>query len=459
MPNTATIQSLPEDQLLSPGATLLYGQYTIERHLIDGGFGMTYLARDSLDRRVVIKECFPSSICQRVEGEVRPTETDNQEQFQSVIRNFLREALRLAKLEHPNVVGVHQVFQENNTAYIAMEYIQGVDLITVLEREPERLTNRLITKLLHDTLNALDYVHAQWMLHRDISPDNLLLDINDKVTMIDFGAAREEARKSSRALSTLLAVKEGYSPQEFYVQDSIQDMSSDLYSVAATFYHLVTGEAPPESQKRLAALTSDEPDPYVPLADGKWPFDKPFLDAIDRALSLSRGERIRSVEEWLTLLDAKPDTVASIPEIEPDADLPDTRLEAVISSLVADTNRYLTAAVPDTATQAEDTTDESAEQEDEPPQLVDIFGNPIQDLEAWLKDQDRQSEKHTEKHNRRKKPERAEIRHEIESEEPEAPMMAAADETTEEQAPRSGLSRMLNSLVKRRSRATATGQN
>ncbi|MGQ3486592.1 serine/threonine protein kinase [Roseovarius pacificus] len=459
MPNTATIQSLPEDQLLSPGATLLYGQYTIERHLIDGGFGMTYLARDSLDRRVVIKECFPSSICQRVEGEVRPTETDNQEQFQSVIRNFLREALRLAKLEHPNVVGVHQVFQENNTAYIAMEYIQGVDLITVLEREPERLTNRLITKLLHDTLNALDYVHAQGMLHRDISPDNLLLDINDKVTMIDFGAAREEARKSSRALSTLLAVKEGYSPQEFYVQDSIQDMSSDLYSVAATFYHLVTGEAPPESQKRLAALTSDEPDPYVPLADGKWPFDKPFLDAIDRALSLSRGERIRSVEEWLTLLDAKPDTVASIPELEPDADLPDTRLEAVISSLVADTNRYLTAAVPDTATQAEDTTDESAEQEDEPPQLVDIFGNPIQDLEAWLKDQDRQSEKHSEKHSRRKKPEKAEIRHEIESEEPETPMMAAADETAEEQAPRSGLSRMLNSLVKRRSRAAATGQN
>ncbi|GGO51744.1 Serine/threonine protein kinase [Roseovarius pacificus] len=455
MPNTATIQSLPEDQLLSPGATLLYGQYTIERHLIDGGFGMTYLARDSLDRRVVIKECFPSSICQRVDGEVRPTETDNQEQFQCVIRNFLREALRLAKLEHPNVVGVHQVFQENNTAYIAMEYIQGVDLITVLEREPERLTNRLITKLLHDTLNALDYVHAQGMLHRDISPDNLLLDINDKVTMIDFGAAREEARKSSRALSTLLAVKEGYSPQEFYVQDSVQDMSSDLYSVAATFYHLVTGEAPPESQKRLAALTSDEADPYVPLAGGKWPFDRPFLDAIDRALSLSRGERIRSVEEWLTLLDAKPDAVANIPELEPEAELPDSRLEAVISSLVADTNRYLTAAVPDTAIQTTDTTDDSAEQEDDPPQLVDIFGNPIQDLEAWLKDQDRQSEKHS----RRKRPEVAEIRHEIETKEPETPMMAAADETVEEQAPRSGLSRMLNSLVKRRGRSAATGQN
>lgn len=105
-----------DDDVLPPGVTLLHGQYMIESYLVRGGFGVTYLARDSLERQVVIKECFPAAISCRVGDEVRPLRSEQTRQYNSILRHFLREARRLARLDHPNIVGVHQVFEENNTA-------------------------------------------------------------------------------------------------------------------------------------------------------------------------------------------------------------------------------------------------------------------------------------------------------------------------------------------------------
>src|SRR6056297_148052 len=408
MQNNVTELSDCASDDLSPAHTLLYGQYRIERHLIGGGFAMTYLARDSLDRTVVIKEWFPSTICRRVNGKVRPHKAEFQEQFQKIIRSFLREASRMAKLDHPNIAKVHQVFQENDTAYIAMEFVDGMDLLTMLETDPPRVDEALIESLLRDTLNALVYVHGMGMLHRDISPDNLLIDANDKLTMIDFGTAREETKRQTRALSHLTAVKDGYSPHEFYYTDGDQKPSSDIYSVGATFYHLITGHPPPDCHKRVADLTSDMPDPCEPLAHGNWAFDTAFLSAIDKALSVPQDDRFESAEEWLDHLDnahtkaarepdaasadvaAAAEDVSARPVARPTSLYQmDNELEAdlalAISSLVQDTNKDIEPRNPRKPT--EQPTPVPALDE-KPAQLVDIFGRPIDDLEKWQKEQD-----------------------------------------------------------------------
>lgn len=391
---------------LPGGVTLLHGQYEIEQQLVGGGFGLTYLARDSLDRRVVIKECYPSALCLRRGREVRPRSESQEAQYESVIRNFIMEARRLARLDHPGIVRVHQVFEENNTAYMAMDLVEGLDLLTIRQEDSPRLTREVLEKALRDTLDALGYVHGFDMLHRDISPDNLLLGEDDSLTLIDFGAAREGYCQKSRALSAVLSVKDGYSPHEFYLKDMAQTPSSDLYSVAATFYHLITGSAPPDSQKRLAAMASDCADPYQPLALGPWNLRHNMLVTIDRALSVAPQDRIQSVAEWVELLDceellpvdAVQEETGQVPaervkELDP-------ALFKAIASLVRDTNSHLSPGPHDRALRAmhvrHGPAAPKAERQDDqtrPEQLYDIFGEPVDDVEAWLKEQDRLSRK------------------------------------------------------------------
>lgn len=405
MQNAAINMTCNDPDELSSGQELLYGQYVIESHLCDGGFGMTYLAKDSLDRRVVIKECFPSTLCRRINGEVRPRKPSYQEQYHAITRCFVREALRMAKLDHPNIVKVHQVFQENNTAYIAMDYIDGMDLLSVLDHDPGRLKGGLVETLLRDTLDALAHVHGMGMLHRDISPENLLLDARGKLTLIDFGAAREDAARHTRALSTVMSVKDGYSPHEFYYNDGKQLPSSDIYSVGATFYHLIAGFPPPDCQKRVAALVSGRPDPLIPLSGGNWPFEQSLLRVIDKALSIPQEERFQSVEEWLDTLDhpwvapAEPQVpgpsdaaeaasdprgagTSSASEIDPGTE---TDLVEKIVALVKNTNRDLEQGKPGKLKQHQHI--EVVAKEAVRPK-VDIFGNPIDDVETWLKEHD-----------------------------------------------------------------------
>ncbi len=508
--NNLTNLSDYESDELAPGHSLLYGQYEIERHLIDGGFGMTYLARDSLDRQVVIKECFPSTVCRRVNGEVRPRKPAYQDQYQSVIRSFLREALRMAKLDHPNIVKVHQVFQENNTAYIAMDFVDGMDLLTMLDMDPGRLTDTLVETLLRESLNALAYVHELGMLHRDISPDNLLLDAKDKLTLIDFGAAREEAARQSRALSTVMSVKDGYSPHEFYYTDGTQQASSDIYSLGATFYHLITGYAPPDCQKRVADLSSDLPDPFKPLADGNWMFETHILRSIDKALSIPQDERFQSTQEWLFALDnadlTEPDPIPDEPALTetapeepaqqekpksssqnlhpvnngptpprpitphgktyakkavskpivrnpaPAQDTPvDAELEpglvAKISSLVETTNEDVTQGGPGTRNEDEV---ETQEVDDSPPPLFDIFGQPIDDVEKWLDEQDKQSKRKRNSDKKEKRKKQAKKSRQGDD---------SSSETTNDDGAGSGLLRVFSKLSNIRNRSVVVVQN
>ncbi|MEP5761022.1 MAG: serine/threonine-protein kinase [Litoreibacter sp.] len=288
---------------LQPGTQLMDGQYTVSRFLSSGGFGITYLAKDSLNREVVIKECYADAFCIRRGLEVFTRTPDHAADFTNFRNSFMREAHSIAKLKHPNIVGVHHVFEANNTAYMALDLVQGRDLIQIIDDPYAAPEPRVINSILIKLLDAIDTVHEQDMLHRDISPDNILLGENDEPVLIDFGNAREEVSKKSRAMSAMLVVKDGYSPQEFYIAGSKQVECSDLYALAATFFHFITGEAPPNSQVRLLAKGRSEPDPYVPLNGRILGYSPIFLETIDLAMELFPADRIQTAKDWMARID------------------------------------------------------------------------------------------------------------------------------------------------------------
>ncbi len=296
---------------LKAGTKLLFGQFEILSFLNAGGFGITYVAQDSLQRRVVVKECFPSAFCRRSDTLVTARSRQRQEEFRSIVALFLQEALNLSKLNHPNIVKVHQVFQDNETAYMAMDLIEGPDLLDTVDGTAPRLKPDEIVRALTKMLDALGYVHAQGFLHRDISPDNILMDrATGEPVLIDFGAARKDVTRKSRALSGLRVVKDGYSPQEFYISGSKQAPCSDLYALAATFCHLIAGEAPKTSQERLSAIANREPDPQLPLLGRVKGYPKSFLAAIDKAMSIFPKDRLQSAADWQAMLRGPVDEAA-----------------------------------------------------------------------------------------------------------------------------------------------------
>ncbi|MFP7675467.1 serine/threonine protein kinase [Marivita sp. S0852] len=295
----------PSTDELPKGTELMSGQYTITGYLNHGGFGITYLATDSLDRQVVVKECFPDTMCRRVGQDVHARSQSHAKELQAVIKLFLKEARALSKLNHPNIVGVHQVFEEHGTAYMILDYVKGSDLLSYIEQRGRALMPTEIGRILRKTLDAVGFVHEAGLLHRDISPDNIILTDDHEPILIDFGAAREQATKTTQALSALRVVKDGYSPQEFYLAGSAQGPSSDLYSVAATFYHIIAGSLPPDSQVRLTAHVGKASDPYVSLSKVVDGYDGNFCAAIDKALAVLPKDRFQTAAEWSEALDSK----------------------------------------------------------------------------------------------------------------------------------------------------------
>ena len=222
-------------------------------------------------------------------------------ELRSVVQLFVREARNLAKIVHPNIVAVHQVFEDNFTAYMAIDFIDGLDLQEVIEGKGKMPTAREIVTITEKLLVAVGFIHSNDMLHRDISPDNVLIDKTGEPILIDFGAARDEASQKNRAMSALRVVKDGYSPQEFYIAGSEQGPWSDLYALGATLYHLISGAAPTNGQARLAALAEGRPDPYLAL-DGRFQGYPPgFLASIDKAMQTLPAKRVQSATQWLAL--------------------------------------------------------------------------------------------------------------------------------------------------------------
>lgn len=291
----------PKIDGLQPGAKLLRGQYEVLRFLSNGGFGITYLARDSLERDVVIKECFPGAMCHRNGDMVEPSDPGYKDDLRSIIDLFIQEARNHARLVHPNIVNVHQVFEDNNTAYIAMDLVKGCDLLDYVEDPDTDTGPDFIVQMTEKMLSAVSFIHQSGMLHRDISPDNILINENGDPVLIDFGAAREQAANQSAALLTLRVIKDGYSPHEFYVRGAEQGPSSDLYVLAATLYHAISGERPIDGQTRLNAFNNSQKDPYEPLAGRFKGYPDGFLEAIDKAMEVHVTDRLQSALDWLRM--------------------------------------------------------------------------------------------------------------------------------------------------------------
>ncbi|MEL6169181.1 MAG: serine/threonine-protein kinase, partial [Pseudomonadota bacterium] len=206
------------DAAIPVGAKLLGGQFTITGQLGAGGFGKTYRAEDNvLGRTIVIKECFPEDYCVRNGRNVVARSKSNAAPFRSTVEMFIREARSLAKLRHPNIVGVHRAFEENQTAYMVLDLIDGNELFTFLKAGENTLSPRRVKDILMQLLNAIEKVHEMDLLHRDISPDNIIIEKNGTPVLIDFGSARGDASRRTRAVSSMVVVKDGYSPQELYV--------------------------------------------------------------------------------------------------------------------------------------------------------------------------------------------------------------------------------------------------
>lgn len=362
---------------LSPGTELLRGQYKIIHPIGQGGFGLTYLAQDSLKRNVVIKECFPEQMCRRIGVAVHPTEAQDAHYFHAVLEQFQEEALRLAELDHPGIVSVHQTFAENGTAYTAMDFVEGVDLLDVVEQSPGKLTKKTIDSVLRQTLDALRYLHDRNILHRDIAPDNLILGDNGQVTLIDFGAAYASNECGTGNKQPMLAVKDGYSPPEFYLPDEIQGAFSDMYSFGALCHLMFAETPPPDALTRTECFENGQNDPYQNLEHSGLEVDIRLLLATDRALSLDPADRLNSVDDWFAIIDG--------PIPKPLAEFDPTVL-GTIKELVNDTNRLVQRGVPRSLRPPPPLSPAS---QVVPKQYVDLFGNPIDDVDAYLAEQDK----------------------------------------------------------------------
>lgn len=329
------------EQALPVGTALSGDQFTITEHLGSGGFGITYRARDNvLGRTIVIKECFPTDLCFRCGRDVAVRNPAHGEQMRSIISMFMREARSLAKLRHPNVVGVHRAFEENRTAYMALDLIEGRDLADFLEAGDISLSPGRVRDVLLQLLDAIEKVHEVDLLHRDISPDNILIETSGTPVLIDFGSARGDASRQTRAVSSLLVVKDGYSPQELYIPGSEQTPSSDLYALAATFYHVITGTAPANSQARILELAGNGSDPCLPLAGRIEGYDEAFLQAIDTAMQIHPAKRLQSAAKWKSLIsipEAKTSTWA-LARARPSSKDLSLDLELSLTRLVEETN-------------------------------------------------------------------------------------------------------------------------
>ena len=237
-------------QLLQPNTTLQGGKYKIIRTLGQGGFGITYLAEQvMLDRKVAIKEFFMKEYCDRDESTSRVTmgSEGSRDSVNRYREKFLKEARNIAKLNHPNIVKIIDVFEENDTAYYVMEYVKGQSLREYVKQTSQsRLSEDEALKLFQPIKDSLGYLHENRVTHLDIKPDNILIRENGAPVIVDFGLSKHYSSKGTPT-STIKAAgcSTGYSPMEQYVGITTFTPEADIYALGATLYNLLTNKKPP----------------------------------------------------------------------------------------------------------------------------------------------------------------------------------------------------------------------
>jgi len=296
------------DNLLAlPIGTELAGDYRIARVLGAGGFGITYLAEEvPLNRGVAIKEYFPSDFAARENTTlVRSKSRSQDEDYRWGLDRFIEEAQALATFDHANIVRVYRYFRQNNTGYMVLKLEEGVSFKSWLDKLGRRPLQAELDAIVAPLLDALETIHTRSFLHRDIAPDNIMIRPDGSRVLIDFGSARREVASHLSTMSVL--VKPGYSPAEQYAQDGRrQGPWTDIYALAATLYHAVTGRRPADAPGRMQRddLVAAE------FAAAQGGYRVSFLQAIDVALRLSVERRPQSIAEWRKMLLHSAHTVA-----------------------------------------------------------------------------------------------------------------------------------------------------
>lgn len=283
---------------LKVGTLLENGKYRIEKVIGQGGFGMTYLGEQvNLGRKVAIKEFYMKEYCNRDEGnsKIYTLSQGSSELVERFRVKFVKEARSLARLRHPNIVSIIDIFEENDTAYYVMEFHAGGSLADKVKNAP--LPEADAVKYIRQIASALEYVHSKQMMHLDVKPANILLDGDGNAILIDFGLAKQYDNDGRQTSTTPIGISHGYAPMEQYKNGGVSEFSpvSDIYSLGATLYKLVTGLTPPEANDVFEAGLPDLPATLSPQV----------CAAIEKSMQPRRASRPQNIGEFLSLLSEK----------------------------------------------------------------------------------------------------------------------------------------------------------
>ena len=303
-PNCGHVPGIqPKEAYQLNQGVVLASRYVVGTAVGVGGFGITYKAWDqTLQKLIAIKEYYPSAngIVNRVPGnaEVIVYSGDRAVEFQKGKERFLAEARNMAKFNtHPNIVHVFDFFEENKTAYIAMEFLDGVSYKQYIASNGGAVEPSVALEVTLSVLDALKEIHKSGIIHRDISPDNVFICQGGIIKLIDFGAARFSTGEEEKTLSIIL--KPGYAPPEQYRSRSRQGPWTDIYAVGAMFYRAITGKMPEESVNRMVQ------DNVVPPHEIKPEISENLSNSIMRAMALNQELRFRNVDQFKDAIRSK----------------------------------------------------------------------------------------------------------------------------------------------------------
>ena len=287
-----------------PLGSILFGRYTVGRVLGQGGFGITYVAKDYQTKGLVaIKEFFPDSMAVRTDKTMVSALTGERgENYAYGLNSFMEEAKTMASFNgNPNITRVDCYFEENGTGYFVMEYLDGESFLSYIRSHGGRLSWDETMKVVLPVMNALEVMHSREIIHRDVTPDNIYVTKAGDVKLLDFGAARHSLGNISRSLDVIL--KHGFAPKEQYSRRGRQAAYTDVYSLGATIFYALTGTKPDDSIER----SEEDTLPLPTNLGAKISADQE--DVILKAMAVSPADRFQSIAEFRTaLLSAKPMT-------------------------------------------------------------------------------------------------------------------------------------------------------
>ena len=291
---------------ISPGNVMQgeNGSYVIGKVLGFGSFGVTYIAWDNvLERKVAIKEYMPSEYSTRSSGQTMVEITpEKRELFSKGMEKFIEEARKLAKFEsEEGIVRIFDHFYQNDTAYIVMEHLDGITLTEYLEKNG-KIKPQMAVDMIMPVMESLKKVNDMGIIHRDIAPDNIMITRDGNIKLIDFGAARFASSSSSKSLTVM--VKQGYSPEEQYRRRGDQGAHTDVYSLAATLYKMITGVTPPDALKRRAALENEKKNILVPIRKHDRKISRITENAIYNAMNIRIEDRTQNIGQFIEELTA-----------------------------------------------------------------------------------------------------------------------------------------------------------